>query len=118
MHSRSASDLDLYSYKKVSHSSTKTHVIIVDLNSEEVLRLHGFLSRHAFLTDLAQTARELEKSFSEVDYDIVILGAASPDTDGLAILQWLTSMEHRPGILVRSGTDDEVDRIVTLELGA
>jgi DNA-binding response OmpR family regulator len=104
--------------EKAEGNIAKRSIIIADSDLEDVSHLHDALLRQAFIVDYAHTARDLKKSLSEVGYDIVILGMTLPDADGLAVLQWLRLMPHRPGILVRSGTDDEVDRVVALELGA
>jgi DNA-binding response OmpR family regulator len=104
--------------EKPEDNIAKRSVIIADSKLEDVRHLQDALLRHAFIVDYVHTASDLKKSLSEVGYDIVILGMTLPDADGLAVLQWLRLMAHRPGILVRSGTDDEVDRIVALELGA
>lgn len=104
--------------EKAEDNIAKRSVIIADSELEDVRHLQNALLRQAFIVDYAHTASDLKKVLSEVDYDIVILGMTLPDADGLAVLQWLRLMDHRPGILVRSGTDDEVDRVVALELGA
>jgi DNA-binding response OmpR family regulator len=96
----------------------KRRVIIADSKHEEVEELQDLLLRQAFAVRYAHTASDLRNNLSEGDYDLVILGMALPDADGLAVLRWLRLMTRCPGILVRCSTDNEIDRVVTLELGA
>lgn len=96
----------------------KRRVIIVDSKHEEVEELQNLLLQQAFTVRYANTASDLRKNLSEMDYDLVILGMTLSDADGLAVLRWLRLMTRCPGILVRCATDNEIDRVVTLELGA
>jgi len=96
----------------------KRRVIIADNKHAKVEELQDLLLQQAFTVRYAHTASSLKNVLSEMDYDLVILGMALPDADGLAVLRWLRLLTHCPGILVRCETDNEIDRVVILELGA
>lgn len=85
----------------------------VDLRSEigEALSDAGF--------DVAETGKvaEFEAAFAESAPDVVILDMALPDGRGMDIARDLRRHSDIP-ILFLSGRNDEIDRIVGLELGA
>jgi DNA-binding response OmpR family regulator len=99
-------------------SISKSSVIIVDSGSDIFHRLRDMLLSRSCSVDHAHTAGALDKALSDTYYDVIVLNVTLPDADGLIVLRRLTLMDHRPGILVVSGTDDEIDRIVALEVGA
>ena len=49
--------------------------------------------------------------------DVVLLDLALPGEDGLALARWLRE-RYRAGIIMITGADETVDRIVGLEVGA
>jgi DNA-binding response OmpR family regulator len=92
----------------------KRRVIIADNKHAKIEELQDLLLQQAFTVHYAHTASSLRNVLSEMDYDLVILGMALPDADGLAVLRWLRLLTHCPGILVRCETDNEIDRVVIL----
>lgn len=64
------------------------------------------------------TADELRGELSRSEYDLVILNAVLPDMDSASVIHWITSLDVVPYLIVRAETDDDVERILALELGA
>ena len=49
--------------------------------------------------------------------DLVLLDVGLPDEDGYALARWLRE-HHNPGIIMLTGADTTIDRVVGLEVGA
>lgn len=64
------------------------------------------------------TATELFEQLRHGMFDLVLLDSVLPDADNISIIHQIIAVEASPYILVRSETDDELDRILALELGA
>lgn len=65
-----------------------------------------------------RTATELFETLRHGSIDLVLLDSAMPDADNISVIHQLMAVANSPYILVRSETDDEMDRILALELGA
>ena len=76
------------------------------------------LSRQLYDIDQAGTAQSLAARLSENIYDLVILDINILDTDNISLIQTLSSRNDSFYLLVRSETDDQVDTVLALELGA
>lgn len=76
------------------------------------------LSRQLYDIDQASTAQSLNACLSENDYDLVIIDIDIPDADNVSLIQTLSSRNDSFYLLVRSETDDQVDTVLALELGA
>ncbi|MBD8472164.1 response regulator transcription factor [Sphingomonas sp. CFBP 8765] len=76
------------------------------------------LSRQLYDIDQASTAQSLAACLSENIYDLVILDINISDTDNVSLIQTLSLRNNSFYLLVRSETDDQVDTVLALELGA
>lgn len=76
------------------------------------------LSRQLYDIDQASTAQSLNAYLAENNYDLVILDIDIPDADNVSLIQTLSSRTDSFYLLVRSETDDQVDTVLALELGA
>jgi DNA-binding response OmpR family regulator len=63
--------------------------------------------------DGAALRRQLEKE----PVDLVVLDLGLPGEDGLSLARWLRE-RHDPGIVILTGADTAIDRILGLEVGA
>lgn len=64
------------------------------------------------------TASELRDLLTQRQFDLIFLDAPFPDMDGIPVVQWLSSINNGPYLIVRSETDDELDRVLAIEVGA
>lgn len=96
--------------------NAKVFVLVRDVDNSKALGAE--LRRHAYIVFLAATALELEINLSKEGGDVIIMDSVLPDVDGFAVLKKLRSAMGHIGIIVISETDEEIDRIVALELGA
>lgn len=92
-------------------------LIIVGAPSEGN-RIIECLSQKLYDIHEADTAQDLYDLLSEGTFDLVILDVKVPDADSISLIQILTSKSDSFRILVRSETDDEVDTVLALEVGA
>lgn len=92
-------------------------VLLIEDNPAVAETLQKFIERSGMRTAWAQTgarAIELKRSFMP---DVVLVDLELPDTNGVALIGWLSNL-HDCGIIVVSGRSEEAERIVGLELGA
>ena len=81
----------------------------------DILRL--YLEREGFEVFPALTAREAREAFTRLRPDLVVLDLNLPDGDGLEVCRAFRKDSSVP-ILMLTARDEEVDRVVGLELGA
>jgi len=76
------------------------------------------LSPQLYDMEQASTAQSLNACLSVAKYDLVILDINIPDADNVSLIKTLYSRSESFYLLVRSDTDDQVDTVLALELGA
>ena len=81
----------------------------------DILRL--YLEREGFEVFPALTAGEAREAFTRLRPDLVVLDLNLPDGDGLEVCRAFRKDSSVP-ILMLTARDEEVDRVVGLELGA
>lgn len=99
------------------HNIHKPRLIIVGSPGEEDGMI-GYLSQNLYEVRRANTAQDLHDLLSEGVYDLVVLDVNIPDADSVALIKMLSSKRDSFHLLVRSETDDEIDIVLALELGA
>lgn len=82
--------------------------------SEEVAEI---LQEQGYCVKFARTLLQFEKKISEGEFDLFILDLLLPDGHGHEIIRKIRASSPA-GILVLSGKMDELDKVVSLELGA
>ncbi|MDA7089121.1 response regulator [Pseudomonas sp. SA3-5] len=92
-------------------------VLIVD--DDPVIRelLATYLLRDGYQVLCAETAEQAEDRLLESPVDLVMLDIRLPGKDGLTLTRELR-VRSEVGIILITGRDDEIDRIVGLECGA
>lgn len=92
-------------------------ILVVDdeLPIAEILRFN--LERDAFNVAVATTGPQALALFRETNPDLVILDLMLPGMDGLALCREIRRTSQVP-ILMLTAKDDEVDKVVGLEVGA
>lgn len=94
-----------------------TRVLIVEDEKPiaEILRFH--LQREGFETAVAHGGEEGLKRFHALQPDLVILDLMLPELPGLEVCRELRKVSRVP-ILMLTAKDEEVDKVVGLEIGA
>ncbi|MBH8581905.1 response regulator [Bisbaumannia pacifica] len=97
--------------------SVSSRVLVVD--DDPVIRelLGSYLIRDNHEVLSAETAAEAETLLDQYPTDLVLLDIRLPDKDGLTLTRELRARSEI-GIILITGRDDEIDRIVGLECGA
>ena len=93
------------------------HILVVDddplLHRTLEKVFVGYNCAVSFLHDGA----EVERYLRELSPDIVLLDLILPEEDGFSVLQRIRAMSTVP-VIILTGQDEDMDRIVGLELGA
>jgi two-component system, OmpR family, response regulator len=92
-------------------------VLIVDDDPVICELLASYLLRDGFEVHCAETAEQAEASLRENPVDLLMLDIRLPGKDGLTLTRELR-VRSELGIILITGRDDEIDRIVGLECGA
>ncbi len=93
------------------------HILVVDDEADARFLLSEYFGAEGFRVSEAGSGREMRAALAEGDVDIILLDITLPEEDGLKLARDVTASSNLPIIFV-SGKDEEVDRIVGLELGA
>lgn len=93
-------------------------VLIVDDEKSIVTLLTFNLEKAGFVTDCAFNGEEAIAMAQRYPYDFIILDLMLPGLDGLEVCKQLRQQQIETPILMLTAKDDEVDKIVGLELGA
>ena len=95
----------------------EAHILVVD--DDQVIRdlIGDYLIEHDFKVSMAETGADMDRVLGAEVVDLVILDLKLPDEDGLAIARRLRESLDLPIIIV-TGRNEEVDRVMGLELGA
>jgi DNA-binding response OmpR family regulator len=92
-------------------------ILLVD-DEESVQKLLTYpLEREGFRVVHARDGEEALKRFAEQDVDLVVLDLMLPKLDGLEVCKRLRAASSVP-IIMLTARDDELDKVLGLELGA
>jgi DNA-binding response OmpR family regulator len=98
----------------MSNSAT---ILLVD-DEEAVQKLLAYpLERDGYRVVQARDGDEALRRFDEHSVDLVVLDVMLPKLDGLEVCKRLRAISHVP-IIMLTARDDEVDKVLGLELGA
>ena len=86
-----------------------------DVNLQAVMRHYLEQAGYQYLS--AHNGKELAETLNNTQPDIILLDLILPEDDGLTLLSMIRS-KSKAAIIVISGRDAAVDRIIGLEMGA
>ena len=92
-------------------------ILVVEDETKIIDILRLYLEREGFEVFPALTAGEAREAFARLKPDLVVLDLNLPDGDGLEVCRAIRKDSSVP-ILMLTARDEEVDRVVGLELGA
>jgi len=91
-------------------------ILIVD-DDPHILEVIEFaLQKAGMSTARAKDGAEALKNFQSRSFDLIVLDISMPEMDGLEVCQQIRTTSEIP-ILFLSSRDDEIDRILGLEIG-
>ncbi|MEO1138122.1 MAG: response regulator [Pseudomonadota bacterium] len=93
------------------------HIMIVDDSTEIRNAVAKYLEKNGMRVTNAANAAEMDLKLSKGRYDLLVLDVMMPGEDGLSVCRRLSSEGTLP-ILMLTALDEEMDRIIGLEVGA
>ncbi|TYO94617.1 response regulator transcription factor [Desulfallas thermosapovorans] len=93
-------------------------VLVVD-DEKSIVRLVTFnLEKEGFIPLEAYNGREALRLVEEQNPDLVVLDLMLPGLDGLEVCRRIRQAGHGMGVIMLTAKDQEIDRVLGLELGA
>jgi DNA-binding response OmpR family regulator len=94
------------------------HILVVDDESAIVAVVRERLEREGFALRAVATGEDALSHMDTDPADLVVLDIMLPGIDGFEVLRRLRAMGHTVPVIVLTAKDEDVDKIVGLELGA
>ncbi len=94
------------------------HILVVDDEPAIVTVVRDRLEREGFAVRAAASGEEALAGVESDPPDMVVLDVMLPGIDGFEVLRRLRSAGHRVPVIMLTARDEDVDKIVGLELGA
>ena len=94
------------------------HILVVDDEPAIVTVVRERLEREGFQVQAVASGEEALAHLDADPADLVVLDVVLPGIDGLEVLRRLRSAGDRVPVIVLTAKDEDVDKIIGLELGA
>lgn len=92
-------------------------VLIAEDDPKIINLIRMYLEREGMNVIMAANGREAVRLFEQASPDLLILDIMMPEMDGLEVLKYIRRTHSTPIILL-TARDDELDKIIGLEIGA
>ena len=102
---------------EVGSLNTAVRVLVVDDDPEICNLLAEYLSTHGYEVTLADCGEAMRAEMERAAPAVVLLDVGLPDVDGVSLARFLRE-RYEVGIIMITGADEVVDRVVGLEVGA
>lgn len=97
--------------------NNKKHILCVEDDAAIVMPLRYALEREDWQVTWANTGTQAIDYVQEQSFDFIILDVGLPDINGFDVCKKIRHFNHTP-LLFLTARDDEIDRIIGLEIGA
>lgn len=97
--------------------NSPAHIIVVDDDHEIRTLLAEYLERNGLRVSVARDGKEMRRTIDRARVDLIVLDVMLPGDDGLTLCRELRSSSQVP-IIMLTARNEDVDRILGLELGA
>lgn len=95
------------------------HILVVDDDREIRELVSGYLKKNGMRTTIAADGRQMRAFLEANTVDLIVLDVMLPGDDGLVLCRELRAGKHKATpVLMLTARDDEMDRIIGLEMGA
>ncbi|GIU42313.1 two-component system response regulator TorR [Shewanella algidipiscicola] len=101
----------------MAHSLMINTVLVVDDEAVIRARLKGYFEKEGYRVIEAEDGEQMWQQFSRQHVDLVMLDINLPGVDGLSLARELRSRSD-VGIILVTGRDEAIDKIIGLEMGA
>lgn len=95
----------------------KKNILIVDADKELCLFLSQYLKAEGFETECCHDGKEALKKVLQQSFEAIILDIMLPNHNGFEILKTIRKHLQTP-VLMLSSREDNIDKIISLEMGA
>lgn len=92
-------------------------LLVVEDNATQRLKLQKFLESKEYNVIGAEDGNAMKRAFETAVVDLVLLDVNMPGDDGFTLITYLKA-HHDVGIIMVTSSDELVDRVMGLELGA
>ncbi len=93
-------------------------ILIIDDDIKFSYSLENYLNKHNFYIKSILNSNQMEKVLLREIFDLIILDLVLPGEDGLSICRKLRNKNNNIPIIIVTAKDDDIDRILGLEIGA
>jgi DNA-binding response OmpR family regulator len=93
-------------------------ILIVDDEPNIVQLARMYLERDGFRVESAGDGRSALESVNRLQPAMILLDIMLPEIDGLEVCRKLRARDNQVAILILTARDDDVDKIIGLEMGA
>ena len=95
------------------------HILIVDDDREIRELVSTYLTKNGLRTSIAADGRQMRSLLEANAVDLIVLDVMMPGDDGLVLCRELRAGKHKATpILMLTARNDELDRVIGLEMGA
>ena len=98
--------------------TTSPSILIVDDDEDIRDLLHRLLTAEGYHCRVACDGDEMFVKLEQSRSDLILLDVMMPGRDGFALCRLLQADSSMPPVIMLTAKDDEIDRVVGLELGA
>jgi len=95
----------------------RSNILIVDDEKQICEFLSDYLQAHGYDVQIANDGAGMRDVMASHEIDLVILDLVMPGEDGLTLTRYLRETSN-VAVIILTGKDEEVDRIIGLEMGA
>jgi two-component system OmpR family response regulator len=95
----------------------RPNILIVDDEKQICEFLSDYLQAHGYDVQTANDGAAMRDVMASHDIDLVILDLVMPGEDGLTLTHYLRETSN-VAVIILTGKDEEVNRIIGLEMGA
>lgn len=96
----------------------KHNILLVEDESSIMTLLTYNVEKAGFMTDTAADGEEAIAKAEKNNYDLILLDVMLPKKDGIEVCRYLRNNQIDTPIIMLTALDDEIDKILGLELGA
>ncbi len=93
-------------------------ILIIEDEVELLILMSNYLTKEAYVCELAKSYKKAEDKLLIYQYDIIMLDIGLPDGNGLDLLNIISKTNIQAGVIIVSAKNSIEDKIKGLDLGA
>lgn len=101
-----------------AETERKPKILVVDDDQRLRDLLRQYLGKNGFSVSVAENSQVMNRFWSRMRFDAIILDLMLSGEDGLEILRRLRAMKDDTPVIMLTARGEDVDRIIGLEMGA